>query len=130
MADDVGTITVRTKIQYRDKFGRFAAILDEAAEATARELTDKAVELAKQNARRFRKTGELEAGIIRYAGKTGYVESTAPHAHSLERGAIAHAIPRGDKTIMHPGNAAQPYLEQVPGQLQAYAPGIVQKHYP
>jgi hypothetical protein len=130
MADDIGGITVRTHIQYRDKFGRFAKLLDAAAVATARELTDKAVELAQQNAP-F-KSGELRAGIRpRYAGKVGYVESTAPHAHPVEAGAIPHAIPtRRGKTIMHPGNEAQPYLAPVPAQLAPFAPGIAKKHYP
>lgn len=131
MAEEIGSIVVRQRIQYRDKFGRFAAILDAAAEATARELTDRAVEFAKQNASRFRKSGELEAGIgPRYAGKVGYVESTAPHAHPIEAGAVAHAIPRDGNIIMHPGNAPQPYLAPVEKQLAVVAPGIVAKNYP
>lgn len=134
MADEIGEITASVHVQYRDQLGRFARILDEAAERTARDLTDKAVELAKQNARRFRKTGELEAGIVPvYMGKSGRVDSTAPHAHPVEAGAIAHEIPGGfgrDQGVMHPGNQAQPYLEQVPGQLQAFADGIVERNYP
>lgn len=131
MTERIGEVTVRTRIQYRDKIGRFAKLLDAAAEATARELTDRGVEFAKQNAARFRKTGELERGIVpRYAGKVGYIESNAPHAHPIEAGSIPHAIPRGDTTIMHPGNEAQPYLAQVEKQLAAVAPGIAAKHYP
>ncbi len=131
---DIGTVTVRTRVQYRDKFGRFARMLDEAAIAAARELTDKAVELAKQNHAPHSRTDRLMSGIRpRYAGKVGYVESTAPHAHPVEAGAIAHQIPGSfgrDGSVLHPGNDPAPYLAQVPGQLQAYAPGIVAKHYP
>jgi hypothetical protein len=128
----IGEVTVRTRVQMRDRLGRFVAILDAAAVATARELTDKAVELAKQNAPVL--SGELREGIRpRYAGKVGYVESTAPHAHPVEKGSIPHQIPgafgRADG-VMHPGNQAQPYLEQVPAQLQPFAPGIAAKHYP
>lgn len=129
MSESIGTVSVRTRIQYRDKIGRFAAVLDAAAEATARELTDRAVELARQNAPV--KTGALRDGIQpRYAGKAGYVESTVPYAHPVEKGSIPHAIPRGDHIIMHPGNEAQPYLAQVEKQLAPEAPGIATKHYP
>lgn len=129
MAEEIGEITVRTRIQLRDRFGRFMAILDGAAEATARDLTDKAVELAKANAPV--KTGELRDSIeARYAGKVGYVEATAPHAHPIEAGAIAHVIPRDGHNIMHPGNAAQPYIAPVEKQLVPFAPAIVKRNYP
>jgi precorrin-6B methylase 2 len=134
MADEIGTITASTSIQMRDSIGRFQAILDRAAEASARDLTDKAVELAKRNAERFKKSGELEASIGPvYQGKKGKVEATAPHAHSIEAGAIAHSIPNAfgrGQAVMHPGNQAQPYLEPVPKQLQPYADGILQRNYP
>lgn len=131
MADVIGHITATTHLQYRDETGRFRAVLDRAAVNTARDLTNKGVELAKRNARRFRKTGELEAGIEPvHMGKKGRVDSTAPHAHPIEAGAVPHAIPRGDSIIMHPGNEAQPYLAPVGEQLAPFAPGILAKNYP
>lgn len=134
MADDIGGITVTTHVQMRDQFGRFAKVLDEAAVKSAKDLTDKAVELAKRNAARFRKTGELDRGIVpEYMGKKGRVDSTAPHAHPIEAGAIAHEIPGGFGRaggVMHPGNAAQPYLEPVGEQLGAFADAILEENYP
>lgn len=125
----IGEISVRTRIQLRDRFGRFSAQLSEDAVQTAKDLTDKAVELAKAHA-------PVRSGFLRdtiqpaYAGKVGYVEVGAPYGHAIEKGAIPHAIPRGDHIIMHPGNAAQPYLEPAGRELGQYAEGIVQRNYP
>lgn len=134
MADEIGEITVQTRVQLRDKLGRYLATLDAAAERTAKEITDKGVELARQNHAPHSRTGELSEGIIaEYHGKAGLIRSTAPHAHPIEKGAIAHMIPNAfgrDEPVLHPGNKAYPYLRQVGTQLQAFALGIAKRNYP
>lgn len=128
--ENIGT---SVRIQARDKLGRFYKRMDGAAEASARDLVDRGVELAKANAKHFRKTGRLEEGIVAdYHGKVGYVRSTAPHAHPVEKGSVAHvennAFGKG-KGVMHPGNKAQPYLDQVPAQLAREAEGVIRRNY-
>lgn len=109
------------RIQARDNSGRFVRLLDGARDEATRRMTDRAVELARQNARPMRKSGRLEAGIVAdYRGGVGYVRSTAPHAHPVEKGSLPHDIPHAfgqDEQAHHPGNKAQPYLDQVPSQL-------------
>lgn len=122
---------LETRIQARSQQGRFVALADRDAERIATDLADRGAEFAKQNARRFRRTGSIERSIrAEGTGKTRRVVADHPGAHSVERGAVPHVIPNAfgkGKPARHPGNDPQPFIGPVAGQVKREADAIARR---
>lgn len=133
---------VSTEIRMRDNFGRFLALVEEAGRASAQELVetaaDDASELApvgparppKQLARRPKLSSHIHPVMLE--PKMGVVVATPGHAAAQEKGAAPHPIPNAfgtGATVMHPGNAAQPYIRPAIRGLRLKAPAILRRYY-
>jgi hypothetical protein len=108
----VAGLGVRSSTQFRNQFGRYEQVLDQAAIRTVAETADD----LEARARAFapKKTGHLASTIhARPQGKRATVEATAAYAAPQEHGARPHFIPHGlghDPGVNHPGNPAVHYL--------------------
>jgi hypothetical protein len=108
-----------THVQWRDEFGRFAAVVDEATERSQKEASDIGAALAASLAPR--RSGFL-AGTIRSTGH-GFIV-TAGYGAAQESGAGPHEIGDPGQTlgnedddfgpvkgpVMHPGNPATHFM--------------------
>ncbi len=126
-------LRAQVQIQHRDKFGRFAKLLDEAGTRSMIEMAEFAENMAKSLAPE--RTGRLRASIsATMRGTRQFIlRADAPYAKPVEEGSMAHEIPDAfgrEDGVMHPGSGAQPYLRPTVDALRAASQGILQKHYP
>lgn len=131
---------VSTRIQMRDNFDRFIALANEAGEEAARELVETAADDASDRApvgparRDYGRRPKLSANVIpvMVGPKTGHVVATPEHGGPQEKGAGPHPIPNAwgsGRTVMHPGNAAQPYIRPAIRALKAKSAAILRRYY-
>lgn len=134
-------IEAEIDVRMRDRIGRFAAIIDAAGVGMAHDMVETTARFAHENApvgpgrkdyvRRPKLSGSI--GFRMTSAKAGVIEAKTGHAGPQEKGAGPHPIPNAfgmGITVMHPGNAAQPYLRPAYIQLQPLLPGMLEKWYP
>lgn len=116
----MASIAVKTRVQWRDEMGRYAARVDQGAEEAQSDLSKLGATLAKALAPRRR--GVL-AGSIHSTGH-GFATGALPHALPQEEGAGPHPIGEPGQTlgnkedgfgpvkgpVMHTGNPAVHYM--------------------
>lgn len=152
-------IAVSNRVIARNSIGQFAAACDRAATETVREAIDRGAELSRSMApvghkpdpRTVPLAQSIKARML--SATAGVWEADARHAMAIEFGAGVHEIP-GDVSffwesagrmwipyseggppwlhpiIVHPGNAAQPYLRPAYKVVMGEVMSIARKHYP
>lgn len=109
------------QVTFRDNMGRFMGLCDAAARTSAEELARQMEKRAKRNApsgpgrtdygRRPKLRPSIHALVL---GRAWWaVRADTGHAEAIEEGAGPHMIPNAfgrGIPVLHPGNAAQPYL--------------------
>lgn len=139
----MANINISYEVHFRDQFGRFAAVLDEAAVRSVKEGTAKLEDLAQEYApsgparRDYGRRPKLRTSIrgVLASSRHGIVYSDAGHALAQEEGAGAHPIettwPYGhEHTIEHPGNAGRHYLQRAVRAVLPIFMTILDKNYP
>lgn len=149
-------IGVSRAIMERDRFGQFISAIERAGDDLLEDYANKMSRSAKEKAPV--RSGRLRDGImpVRLGHNEWRVVSTAPHAMPIEKGARPHPISAyvrffwekqgrvwmhpdeyfnltghaGADPIMHPGNAAQPYLEPAFEQWWPELRADMRRRYP
>lgn len=141
-------VGVTSRIHLRDRTGRFAALIDEAAQAAVDQASRDGVALAKEFAPRGR-TGLLAAGIhtiTRGKHLGGFATAGVREAMPQETGARAHVIeshegPFGalankedgfysSHAVMHPGNPAVHYMKRAADIVNRQLLNIMKRKMP
>ncbi len=131
----------RTTVQYRDRSGRFAKLLEAGDAGMARDMVETTARFAHEGApvgparadydRREKLSGSIEHRMT--SATAGVVHARAGHAGPQELGAGPHLIPNAfgsGQPVMHPGNAPQPYLRPALTKLRPLIPGMLKRWYP
>jgi hypothetical protein len=132
---------VSAQVTFRDNMGRFMGLCDAAARTSAEELAQQMERRAKRRApsgparddygRRMKLRPSISAVIL---GRAWWaVVARAEHAEAIEKGAGPHMIPNAfgrGVPVLHPGNAAQPYLLPSYEAARASWRRILAKNYP
>lgn len=127
--------------QYTDRFGRFASLLDAADNAMARDMVETTARLAHEDApvgpgrddygRRPKLSSDIQSRMT--SATAGVVGVSGPNSASQETGAAPHPIPNAfgsGQTVMHPGNAPQPFIRPALTKLRGLIPAMLRRHYP
>lgn len=132
---------VSNQIYMRDNFGRFEAILDEAGVRTAAAMVEAAADDAADRApvgpgrKDYGRRPKLNTVVIPVmtSPKVGVIVVRTGHGSSQEHGARPHWIPNAfgmGVPVLHPGNAAQPYVRPAILALRRKAIAIAKRFYP
>lgn len=125
-------ITVKSSTQFRNQFGRYQRVLDEAAVETVRETSQDAAKTARALAPVD--TGELRSKIYAIpAGKQARIVATADHAAPQETGAGPHRIPGAfgrEDGVQHPGNPAVRFLRRAIQSIMPKFLANAEENYP
>lgn len=134
-------LAFQSTVQYRNRFGRFAALLDAADASMARDMVETTSRLAHEGApvgpgrddygRRPKLSSDIQHQMT--SATAGVVGVSGPNSASQETGAVPHPIPNAfgsGETVMHPGNSPQPFIRPALTKLQPLLPAMLRKHYP
>lgn len=136
----VGEIDANLRVQYRSNMGRFVKLADRAAHGMANDMTETTASIVAHDAPKGpARTDYGRRPKIRNAlhhdqrGLVGdvWLDPTL-HGMPQETGARAHPIPNAfgrGITVLHPGNAPQPFFRGALRKLQPRLPGMLQKWY-
>lgn len=132
---------VSAQVTFRDNMGRFMGLCDAAARTSAEELAKQMQARARRRApsgpprddydRREKLRPSIHALVL---GRAWWaVRADAGHAEAIEKGAGAHMIPNAfgrGVPVLHPGNAAHPYLMPAYEAARASWRRILAANYP
>lgn len=134
-------MAVSPEVRFRNNFGRFIGVCDEAGARAAQELVEATADIASDLApvgpgrADYGRRPKLSGAIfpVMMSAKVGRVVARAGHALAQEYGAGPHWIPNAfgfGITVLHPGNGPQPYLRPAIRAVQPLVPGILERAYP